>query len=645
MVGVDTDAAAVEAMNCGGGCGSAVSLAIEWTINFVFTAEVVLKMVAEAPCSWRYFHSGWNTFDFLIVAFVYLPIGGSFVMVLRLLRLLRVLKLVRALPSLQVIVSALIKGLSSIGYIALLLTLILYLFAIVGMLLFRDNDPFHFGSLHLAMFSLFRASTLEDWADIMYVNMYGCDVFGYEGNYMLDRWCKAPASSLGFMWLTILYFLVFVTLSALCMMALFIGVVTTSMQEATDTQKEDKAEKQAVARLVADYGVHASRIEQFRELFNMFDVSGDGLIDIEEFTFAIRCIKEDATVNQIGDWMLLGDPDSIGEINFINFCRVMLELKSALATPQAPPAAPQAASPSRARAVRAMLKRVREHVTRHPSELMRDGSLFGSLYPHMEHHEGEAPRDRSVVGGHVHMPQLPQLPRMSELPQHLHLPKLPGMATMAGLGSHAPGKRHLKVPTRVEKQRGPPDDESSIEPSCSVSRAGAIVPAGAELKGEQLKRVLEALAATRRELRAQMHAQVARRNSGSHSDASLPPAWYSTFGRQMMLQLDEVEAELFVELQPKVVSVDTDTQLGNLLLGGRVVGQVRAPGAPPPTEATAAKQPVARSHSPEAVGPDDGAATSSTVVDIHGDAAGLGIRPIGNSAPAAALFGETTQKV
>ena len=42
------------------------------------------------------------------------------------------LKLVRALPQLQVIVSALIKGLSSIGYIAMLLFLIYYIYAIIG---------------------------------------------------------------------------------------------------------------------------------------------------------------------------------------------------------------------------------------------------------------------------------------------------------------------------------------------------------------------------------------------------------------------------------------------------------------------------------------------------------------------------------
>ena len=41
---------------------------------------------------------------------------------------------------------------------------VFYLFAILGMTMFRANDPIHFGSLATAMLTLFRISTLEDCA-------------------------------------------------------------------------------------------------------------------------------------------------------------------------------------------------------------------------------------------------------------------------------------------------------------------------------------------------------------------------------------------------------------------------------------------------------------------------------------------------
>ena len=85
-------------------------------------------------------------------------------------------------------------GISSIGYIAILLFLVFYLFAVMGMLLFKESDPAHFSGLGHAMVSLFRAATMEDWSDLMYVSIYGCDPnFGYPAAPPRGRWLCASA--------------------------------------------------------------------------------------------------------------------------------------------------------------------------------------------------------------------------------------------------------------------------------------------------------------------------------------------------------------------------------------------------------------------------------------------------------------------
>ena len=56
----------------------------------------------------------------------------------------------------------------SIGYIVILLFLVFYLYAVAGIYAFRANDPWHFSSLPIALLTLFRAATLEDWTDLMY---------------------------------------------------------------------------------------------------------------------------------------------------------------------------------------------------------------------------------------------------------------------------------------------------------------------------------------------------------------------------------------------------------------------------------------------------------------------------------------------
>jgi voltage-gated sodium channel len=168
-----------------------------------------------------------------------LPVAGQHVAVLRLLRLLRVLRLVRALPRLQVLVSALFKSIPSMGYVGLLLLLHFYLFGVAASFLFAENDPIHFSSLPLAMLSLFRAVTLEDWTDLMYIQMYGCANYGYSGSEALCTASQAQPV------LGAVFFVVFVLLGTMIILNLFIGVIMNGMN---DARAENEAEARARAR-------------------------------------------------------------------------------------------------------------------------------------------------------------------------------------------------------------------------------------------------------------------------------------------------------------------------------------------------------------------------------------------------------------
>lgn len=146
-----------------------------------FSVEVILKVMAEGYQPWKYWTGKewkWNNFDFTIV-FMSLPFwGGLFgsgsLALLRLVRLMRLGKLIKKIPALQMIVQGLTGGLSSIGYILVLLFLVYYLFAVVGFYFFGENDPFHFGNIPMAMITLFRCSTLDSWSSIMNLNIFGC---------------------------------------------------------------------------------------------------------------------------------------------------------------------------------------------------------------------------------------------------------------------------------------------------------------------------------------------------------------------------------------------------------------------------------------------------------------------------------------
>lgn len=225
LVGAETYPSLVESY---GGVMHVLDQVVLW----IFVAEIVIKMGAHGGRPWLYFKDGWNCFDFLIVAACFMPIGSQYVTVLRLARLLRVLKLVRALPKLQILVSALLKSIPSMAYVSLLLVMLFYVYGVAAVFIFGQNDPIHFGNLQISMLSLFRVVTLEDWTDVMYINMFGCDVYGYIGNEAL---CTNPRALpvVGAM-----FFVSFVLFGTMVILNLFIGVIMTGMEEA---QRESNA--------------------------------------------------------------------------------------------------------------------------------------------------------------------------------------------------------------------------------------------------------------------------------------------------------------------------------------------------------------------------------------------------------------------
>jgi hypothetical protein len=66
---------------------------------------------------------------------------------------------------------------------ALVICLFQWMLKCGGVRVVLPDDPFHFGDLGSAMLTLFRIATQEDWTDIMYFNMFGCDKWG---DYMSD---------------------------------------------------------------------------------------------------------------------------------------------------------------------------------------------------------------------------------------------------------------------------------------------------------------------------------------------------------------------------------------------------------------------------------------------------------------------------
>ncbi|MEQ9453051.1 MAG: ion transporter [Phycisphaeraceae bacterium] len=223
----------------------AILYTVDWAILWLFVLEAVLKMAQHGRHWYRYFHDPWNVFDFTIIVVCLLPLDGHAAAVLRLARVLRALRLVSALPRLQLLVEALLKSIPSMGYVGMLLIILFYIYAVLGVFLFRENDPIHFGNLQLALLSLFRIVTLEDWTDVMYIQMFGSHV------YAIDNPAVLPERSHAQPMVGALYFVSFVLVGTMIMLNLFIGVIINSMHEAQAEAEARKASTGAAEELVA----------------------------------------------------------------------------------------------------------------------------------------------------------------------------------------------------------------------------------------------------------------------------------------------------------------------------------------------------------------------------------------------------------
>jgi len=204
---------------------------LDRAILIIFTLEASIKILAEGKNPFNYFKNPWNLFDFTIVAACllepFLDLGGAFLPVLRLARILRVLRLVTAIPKLQLLVTCLLKSLPSMFYVSILLFLLFYIYGAMAVFLFAENDPIHFRNLQTSILSLFRVVTLEDWTDVMYINMYGSNQYGYTAED-LAKW--NPVSSGSPLWAA-LFFVSFVLIGTMIVLNLVIGVIMNSMDE------------------------------------------------------------------------------------------------------------------------------------------------------------------------------------------------------------------------------------------------------------------------------------------------------------------------------------------------------------------------------------------------------------------------------
>uniref|UniRef100_A0A4W3H913 Voltage-dependent L-type calcium channel subunit alpha-1S-like n=1 Tax=Callorhinchus milii TaxID=7868 RepID=A0A4W3H913_CALMI len=244
----------------------------------IFTLEIVLKMTTYGA----FLHKGsfcrnyFNILDLLVVGVSLISFGmqSSAISVVKILRVLRVLRPLRAInraKGLKHVVQCVFVAIKTIGNIVIVTTLLQFMFACIGVQLFKFysctdltkmteeecsyivfkegdanhlqiqerrwlNSDFNFDNVLSAMMALFTVSTFEGWPQLLYkaIDSHNEDM-GPIYNYRVG---------------ISIFFIIYIILIAFFMMNIFVGFVIVTFQEQGETEYKncelDKNQRQCV---------------------------------------------------------------------------------------------------------------------------------------------------------------------------------------------------------------------------------------------------------------------------------------------------------------------------------------------------------------------------------------------------------------
>jgi len=256
------------------------------TFTVLYLLEAIIKLYGLRV---HYFADNWNIFDFVIVIIslinLCIDIGtgsngessNGVTAVFAVFRILRCLKLLRFIPKVDLIIATFSKSLTALVNVALLLFMVMFIFAIVGMSQFKYlkengviNQLFNFSTFGRAMLLLFQLCTAAGWSDVVdacSLQPPDCDTsWGGHSNGN----CGNPAVSQ-------VYFGLYIILMSLILVSAYIAILLEHLQD------EENISNAA--------NIPQRHYDQYYKIWQKYDPDADQYIDEEDLVPFLSEIK------------------------------------------------------------------------------------------------------------------------------------------------------------------------------------------------------------------------------------------------------------------------------------------------------------------------------------------------------------------
>ncbi len=216
----------------------------------IFVIEIFLRIFAYRL---SFFRSGWNIFDFSIVAISLIPSSGPFSIV-RAFRIFRILRLMSVVPQMRSVINALLHAIPGMTSIVMVLVIIFYVCSVLVTQTFGVYpDPKMqelYGSIGASMFSLFQVMTLEGWSEGIAIP-----------TMQFFPWAWA-------------FYVLFIVVTSFAVLNLFIGIIVEAMASEhmpaskSDVKEIEKNEQEDTNMLMNEISLLRKEIAELKSSLN-----------------------------------------------------------------------------------------------------------------------------------------------------------------------------------------------------------------------------------------------------------------------------------------------------------------------------------------------------------------------------------------
>ena len=263
---------------------------MHWIFIVIYIAEASLKIFFYKA---DYFRNGWNIFDLIIVTLLLITTivktasaNDVVEAIIFLIRAFKICVMFKKLKLLHDVFQIFVLALPSVVNLALLLFIMMYMFAIFGICLFStiklqsflDNHA-NFQNIIKAFLTVYRLSTYDGWNDIMHDTMRVNTQYFYCVDYPTYNDVLAnggDAIGCGFAYASV-YFILFILIIPFMFLNIFVAIVVASVME--------------IAAL-SESVLSDQKLEEFLNGWTKYDPKGEGYIEYDRMWHLLYEIPE-----------------------------------------------------------------------------------------------------------------------------------------------------------------------------------------------------------------------------------------------------------------------------------------------------------------------------------------------------------------